>query len=120
MNDIVVGEVFDHRTHNPEVIIPSLCKIALDLYPDWYHDWRKDEVNSNVLNMIEEFDTVCGREETAWYLIDELETKINEAAPDGYYFGTRCDGGSEYGWFPISDEFVNDTLEGVLYGYNGA
>lgn len=41
--------------------------------------------------------------EDAVYLLDALFDQLNEAAPDGYYFGAHPGDGSDYGFWPIED-----------------
>ena len=41
--------------------------------------------------------------ETAYYLLDELFDKLNELAPDGYYFGAHPGDGSDFGFWQLDD-----------------
>jgi hypothetical protein len=42
--------------------------------------------------------------ETAYWVLEHLDNKLNDHAPDGYYFGAHYGDGSDFGFWRIIDE----------------
>lgn len=47
---------------------------------------------------------VAGEEERSYILYDNIWDRMNELAPEGYYFGSRPGHGADFGFWPIDDE----------------
>ena len=70
--------------------------------------YLKDE-NITVLNLREEWQDVVDSDNWksgfgsthAWSLSDELETLLNDLAPEGYYFGSHQDDGASFGFWEV-------------------
>lgn len=90
-------------TVNPADLVPEFAATA-----DYYaHDAYMELIErSRVDDDLQMFIDGHGRDSQAcvldvhWFL-DELQTILNDIAPDGFYFGSHWGDGADWGYWPV-------------------
>lgn len=83
-----VGSISD-RTLNPEHLVVAFLT-ALRVYAPERAGHFRNTGSLGFLNLDEK--------------VDRLISELEDIAPDGYYFGTHPDNGSDFGFWPIELE----------------
>ena len=91
------GLSLSHGTLLNDDLIPTFEEF-LELHaPDVLKEIKSDEDYYYIL----EFGRYDG--ETAYWLLDVLFDKLNDLAPEGYYFGAHPGDGSDFGFWQLED-----------------
>ena len=89
-------------------LIPCFLEVLEKLDPNGYAGYLDGLESENyILDVFLNLDD----DHEFWYSMDateiccELFDLLGEHAPDGYYFGAHVGDGSDYGFWPIDDEY---------------
>lgn len=105
---IQVGTII-HGTLRPEDLIPAFLKELERLDKLAYEALVDEYLSLGVLDC--DGNLVTGRDNSYWYLLEEVEDTLGDLAPDGLYFGTLEGDGSDFGWWPIATLPGEDDYE---------
>jgi hypothetical protein len=97
-----------HGTLREDDLIDAFMGVLNELDPQAY-DAALAEYGS--------FDTMEGQskeEFDGWFLNEYLFDKMDEYSPEGHYFGAHPGDGSDFGWWPVEEEFEACSDEGGL------
>ena len=97
MSEELKNVSLSHGTMRNEDLIETFMLFLEDNYPLIYADIRSDKDYDNIMN--------TGRydDETSYWLLDELFDRLNELAPDDFYFGSHPGDGSDYGFWQCEE-----------------
>jgi hypothetical protein len=87
-----------HGTLRNQDLIPAFLEAVLQLDPDTPIPEELREVPQD------NDDHEWWYTETAYWVLEHLDNKLNDHAPDGYYFGAHEGDGSDFGFWRIIDE----------------
>jgi hypothetical protein len=87
-----------HGTLRNQDLIPAFLEAVLQLDPDTPipEELREAPQDND--------DHEWWYTETAYWVLEHLDNKLNDHAPDGYYFGAHEGDGSDFGFWRIIDE----------------
>jgi hypothetical protein len=87
-----------HGTLRNQDLIPAFLEAVLQLDPDTPipEELREAPQDND--------DHEWWYTETAYWVLEHLDNKLNDHAPDGYYFGAHYGDGSDFGFWRMIDE----------------
>lgn len=93
-----------HGTFRPQDLIPAFLSELRERSPEAYSQIVSTPFGAVPAYVMDEGenDPWWGSEE-AQFLIEELIGALNEAAPEGHYFGAHEGDGSDFGFWPEED-----------------
>jgi hypothetical protein len=99
-----------HGTLRNQDLIPAFLEAVLQLDPDTPipEELREAPQDND--------DHEWWYTETAYWVLEHLDNKLNDHAPDGYYFGAHDGDGSDFGfWRMIDEERMEKSGQKVLH-----
>ena len=103
MTTINVGTV-SHGTMRPQDLIPAFLDCLAEVWPEAYEGYMVAAFGPIPAYVQDEGDdSEWWDSEDAHYLLDGLFDALNEAAPEGYYFGAHPGDGSDYGFWACEE-----------------
>ena len=103
MKNITTGTVI-HGTMRVQDLIPAFLDTLAEVWPEAYAGYMVCPFGPVPAYVEDEGD------DSEWWdgddakgLLDSLFDQLNEAAPDGYYFGSHPGDGSDYGFWAFED-----------------
>lgn len=103
MANTILGTI-SHGTMRPQDLIPAFLDALEEVHPEAYEQMMACAFGPIPAYVQDEGDDSewWNSDDAAW-LLEELFDALNEAAPDGYYFGAHPGDGSDYGFWAIED-----------------
>jgi hypothetical protein len=104
MTTFAYAGTVSHGTMRPQDLIPAFLDCLADVWPEAYEGYMVcpfPPVPSYVTD--EGDDSEWWTSDDAGYLLESLFDQLNEAAPEGYYFGAHEGDGSDYGFWTIEE-----------------
>ena len=101
---MIYGSVIS-GTHRLVDLVPAFMDVLEQLDSDSAAQIRAEY--SDVLDAIDAHTGVLDVEvgEEGSFLLDALDSALNDCAPEGYYFGAHPGDGADFGFWPIDDEY---------------
>jgi hypothetical protein len=103
-HSIAIGTV-SHGTLRPQDLIPAFLDAVQEYAPSHYEGMMVagfGPIPSYVMD--EGDDSPWWQSEDAGFLLESLFDILNEAAPEGVYFGAHPGDGSDFGFWEIDEE----------------
>lgn len=99
----IIGTV-SHGTMRPQDLIPCFLDVLSDVWPEAYDGYMVAAFSPIPAYVQDEGDdSEWWASDDASYLLESLFDQLDEASPDGFYFGAHPGDGSDYGFWPIAD-----------------
>jgi hypothetical protein len=94
-----------HGTLRNQDLIPAFLEAVLQLDPDTPMALINTMMPEELREVPQDNDDhEWWYTETAYWVLEHLDNKLNDYAPDGYYFGAHEGDGSDFGFWRIIDE----------------
>jgi len=104
MTTFAYAGTVSHGTMRPQDLIPAFLDCLADVWPEAYEGYMVypfPPVPSYVMD--EGDDSEWWTSDDAGYRLESLFDQLDEAAPEGYYFGAHEGDGSDYGFWTIEE-----------------
>ena len=106
----LVNTTVIHGTHRPQDLIPAFINTLSVVWPEAYEGYMTSVFPPIPAYVMDEGDDSAWWEyEDAYYQIETLIDLLNEAAPEGCYFGTHPGDGSDFGFWEHEDMYGTET-----------
>jgi hypothetical protein len=94
-----------HGTLRNQDLIPAFLEAVLQLDPDTPMALIEAMMPEELREVPQDNDDhEWWYTETAYWVLEHLDNKLNDHAPDGYYFGAHEGDGSDFGFWRMIDE----------------
>jgi len=104
MTTFAYAGTVSHGTMRPQDLIPAFLDCLADVWPEAYEGYMACPFSHlPAYVMADGDDSVWWASDDAGYLRESLFDQLNEAAPEGYYFGAHEGDGSDYGFWTIEE-----------------
>ena len=103
MTTFATGTVI-HGTMRTQDLIPAFLDTLAEVWPEAYEGYMAAAFPPIPAYVQDEGDySEWWDSEDAHWLLESLFDQLNEAAPEGYYFGAHPGDGSDYGFWAFED-----------------
>lgn len=93
-----------HSTHRAQDLIPAFLVALSVVWPEAYEGYMVAQFPPIPSYVSDEGDSSeWWDSEDAAYLLQDLFDQLDQAAPDGFYFGAHPGDGSDFGFWKIED-----------------
>jgi hypothetical protein len=104
---VALPGAISHGTVNPEHVAPVFYETLFKINPD-----RAREIYENMPNLLHFPNDLAGYHEALFEVVTSLIDALDDAAPEGYYFGHLEGDGSDFGFWEVEDELVEFGPDG--------
>lgn len=103
MANQIIGTV-SHGTMCTQNLIPAFLDALEVVWPEAYEGYMAAAFGPIPAHVMDEGDSsVWWTSDDAAWLLESLFNQLDEAAPEGYYFGAHPGDGSDYGFWAIEE-----------------
>lgn len=102
MDKAQLAGTVSHGTMRTEDLIPAFLNVLAD-YDMEEHDRIRDDYHHHIWEDDADTEGFDYDSEDAQYMLEALFNALNDIAPEGMYFGSHPDDGSDYGFWESED-----------------